>query len=74
MTIDENNILFEKAKSRKDGVYSYKGYFWVVKDKRFIAFATSSGDFYERFGMGNVKLGKFDYPIRTKVVQWLREQ
>ena len=37
MRIDETNLLHEKAKIRKDGVYSFRGNMWVVKDKKFVA-------------------------------------
>ena len=36
MTIDETNLLVEKAKLRKDGIYSFRGNLWVVKDNKFI--------------------------------------
>jgi hypothetical protein len=32
MTIEETNLLHEKAKGRKDGIYSFRGNLWVVKN------------------------------------------
>ena len=36
MTVDEINLLHEKAKIRKNGVYSFRGNLYVIKDKMFI--------------------------------------
>jgi len=47
MKIDEVNILKEKAKTRKNGVYSFRGNLWVVKDNKFIAFANPFGECYQ---------------------------
>lgn len=38
MTIDETNLLHQKARSKKDGVYSFLGNLWAVKSNKFLAF------------------------------------
>ena len=75
MTIEETNILYDKAKDRKDGVYSFRGNLWVVKNKRFIAFSDFSGYCYARMGAFNVLIEKVDrYKRKEKLIEWLRTQ
>ena len=75
MTIDDTNILIEKAKTRKDGVYSFKGYLWVVKNNKFVAFADNYGNCYQRFGVFNASIGKVDRYKRKQILSnWLKSQ
>ena len=75
MTIDEINILNNKAETRKDGVYSYKSNLWVVKDNKFVAFADYFGNCYQRFGSFNVSIGKVErYDRKQKLTECLRAQ
>lgn len=75
MTIDEINLLQEKAKSRKDGIYSYKGYLYDVKDFKFVAFADYFGECFQRMGAFNIRIGKVERnEIRKKLTEWLRNQ
>lgn len=75
MTIVELNILEEKAKHRKNGVYTYKGYFWVVMNNNFIVFADRQGHIYQRIGMFNVLIGKTGkYEVRSELINWLKKQ
>lgn len=75
MTIDETNLLQEKAKTRKDGVYSFRGNLYVVKDSKFIAFANYFGECYQRMGAFNVQIGKVErYDRKQKLMDWLRSQ
>ena len=73
MTVDETNLLNEKAKSKKDGVYSFRGNLWVVKSNRFIAFIKPTGEVLERFGSFNYELGSFNnfprYEWKNKLIQ-----
>lgn len=75
MTIDETNILHEKAKKRKDGIYTFGSYLWVVKDFRFIAFANFHGECYQRMGAFNYQIGQCDrYDRKKKLTEWLKKQ
>ena len=75
MTIDDTNILIEKAKTRKDGVYSFKGYLWVVKNNKFVAFADNYGNCYQRFCAFNASIGKVDRYKRKQILSnWLKSQ
>lgn len=58
MKITDHNILVDKAKSRKDGVYSYNGFVYLVKNKNFFAFAETSGEIYQVAGIIHVRIGK----------------
>lgn len=71
MTITEINILNVKASKRKDGVYSYKGYYWVVKGNAFIAFADYGGEVYLRQGSFNYQLAKIDTWKRREFLKTL---
>lgn len=78
MTTEELNKLIEKAKTRKDGVYSFRGYYWAVKNKQFIAFVNPKGQLLQRSGNFNVQIGQFstDYKWerRDKLKEWLKKQ
>lgn len=75
MTIDEIILLQDRAITRKDGVYSFKGYSWVVKNNKFIAFSDYYGNCYQRMGSFNVSIGKVErYDIKKKLKEWLQSQ
>lgn len=78
MTVTETNLLNEKAKSKKDGVYSFRGNLWVVKSNRFIAFCDNRGQVLQRFGSFNSQIGDFSSVERRdwkkKLIEWLRSQ
>ncbi len=75
MTIEETNMLHEKAKTRKDGVYSFRGNFWVVREGKFLAFANPFGECYQRMGAFNVQIGKVEsYDRKKRLVELLRSQ
>ena len=75
MTVTETNILHDKAKYRNDGIYSYRGYLWAVKDHKFIAFADYFGNCYQRFGAFNAQIGKVEpYNRKTALKKWLDKQ
>lgn len=75
MTIGETNILHDKARGRKDGVYSFRGNLWVVKNENFIAFADPFGNCHQRMGDFNASIGKVEsYDRKQKLTEWLRSQ
>lgn len=76
MTVDETNILNDKAKSRKDGVYIFRSSFWAVKDGKFVAFIDPFGKCFQRFGFFNTQIGEIPekYERRSKLVEWLKKQ
>lgn len=75
MTIEETNLLIEKAKDRKDGIYSFRGNLWVVKNCMFIAFSDYSGNCYQRLGAFNYQIGKVErHNRKAKLLEWLKKQ
>ena len=70
MNTDELNLLHKKAKTRKDGIYSFKGNYWVVKNNCFVVFADYYGDVYQRYGNFNVKICKIE---RRDSIKWLKD-
>jgi hypothetical protein len=75
MTVDETNLLHERAKTKNDGVYSYQGNLYVVKDNKFIAFSDYHGNCHQRMGTFNVSIGKVEgYDRKRKLLKWLRSQ
>lgn len=79
MTVDQVNKLHKKAETRKDGVYSYEGVLWVVKNKHFIAFLEPNGDFLQRMGafnalIGNLSTIEWKVDRRKRVIEWLKKQ
>jgi hypothetical protein len=78
MTIDETNLLHEKAKTKKDGVYSFRGNLWAVKNGKFIAFIDNRGQFLQRFGAFNALLGDLSsverWDWKKNFTKWLNTQ
>ena len=75
MTISEINILHEKAKTKKDGIYSYRNNYYAVKNGRFIAYANFMGECFQRMGAFNAVIGKVDhYDRKNKLKEWLKSQ
>jgi len=73
MKIKDHNCLIEKAKNKSDGVYSYHGYLYVVKNNCFNAFADYFGDIYIVIGIFSVKIGKCErYNRRKKLLEYLQ--
>lgn len=60
MKIDEHNVLIDKAKTRKDGVYTYRGYDFVVKNNNFIGYSDYFGNIYQISYSFHVSLGKVE--------------
>lgn len=51
MTIETVNKLIDKAKTRKDGIYSYDIFNYVVKNNCFVAYREKmTGRIFERVG------------------------
>lgn len=46
MKVTQHNEIIDRAKARKDGVYSYQGYLYMVKNGFFKGYADPYGDVY----------------------------
>jgi len=77
MTIDETNLLHKKAETKKDGIYSFKGNLWAVRNGKFIAFVNTKGVMLHRYGAFNhqVKdLSNIDkWQWKNKFKEWLSQ-
>ena len=71
MTINEHNILINKAKDRKDGIYQYRGNYYVVKNNNFIAYANYFGEIFQIQCSFHVSLGKVDSYLRKEKLKEL---
>lgn len=56
-TVTNLNLIHDKAKGKRDGVYSFRGVVYRVSDGRFTHFA-HNGEILQRAGGFNVLLGK----------------
>jgi hypothetical protein len=76
MTIDETNLLNKRAETKKDGVYSFRGYLWAVKNKRFVAFVDNRGLTFQRFGSFNSEIGDLSsverWNWKKKLIEWMK--
>lgn len=73
MKIEEHNTLINKAKTRKDGVYSYNTYLYVVKNNAFIAYSDYFGNISSIQGVFHYQIGKVEsYDRKKKLIEYLR--
>ena len=69
MLVSQRNKLHEKAKSKKDGVYSSSPYIYCVKNGGLIAYADYFGNVYRCYGMFDSQIGKCEGYDRRKVLK-----
>jgi hypothetical protein len=75
MTIAERNLLIDKAKSKKDGVYMCIPYMYVVKNNSLIAYSDYFGVCYSCHGYFNVQIGKVErYDRKKALTKYLKQQ
>lgn len=76
MTYDVAKILSDKAKQRKDGIYTYKTFLYAVKDNRFVAYCNYFGECFQWFGSFSVGIGKMEdrFIAKDKLKEWLKSQ
>jgi len=74
LTISETKILIEKKKKKKDGIYSYKGNLYIVKDNKFRVYCDYFGNVYQLSGSFFVSIGKIEkrYEHRQKLKELLK--
>lgn len=73
MTVEEINVLNDKAKSKKDGVYSHRGIDYVVLNNKFVAFSTKFGECFQRYGRFNVSIGNVGFRNgRRALIDWMK--
>lgn len=73
MEISIHNNLIDKSKTRKDGVYQYKGYLYLVKNNNFIAYADYFGNLNTVHGVFHHTHGKCErYDRKKKLLEYLK--
>lgn len=74
MKVKQHNELIDRARTRKDGVYSYQGYLYVVKDGFFKGYADPYGDlFLVAYGF-HTKRGRCErYMRKEKLKEFLKQ-
>ena len=68
MRITDHDAIFEKAKTRKDGVYSHGEYLYSVVNNRPTAYADYHGNLSLFYGAFHVSQGKCDRHDRRKTL------
>ena len=68
MKITVRNELVERAKTRKDGVYKYKGYYWVCKNHGLVAYG-DQGDIYSCYGSFTIRHSSVNSWEQKKVLK-----
>lgn len=58
-TIENINLIHDKAKAKKDGVYTFRGLVYRVKSGRFTHYVYGQ-DVIERFGNFDVTIGSIN--------------
>ncbi len=78
MTVEEVNLLHKKASTRKDGVYSFQGNLWAVKNNKFVAFVDPYGNCAQRYGSLCLSIGNLSnydrWERKEKFKEWLKSQ
>jgi len=74
MTIETQNKLVEKSKTKKDGVYTFGGYYYAVKEGGLVAFSDYD-TCYACYGSFNTPIGKLSFPSKGKqaLKDWLKK-
>lgn len=72
MTTKEYNKLIDRSKNKKDGVYKYYDFYYVVKNNHFVAYADDSGECFQCFGAFVISFGRVkSYERKNKLLKWL---
>lgn len=74
MLISELELLNEKSKKRKDGIYSYGQYYYAVKDKVFKGYVSKiDGRMYQVLFSFTVDIAKVKpHESKKELKKWLK--
>lgn len=59
LTVENQSLIVEKAKTKADGVYSFRGIVYRVRDNRVTHFACG-GEILQPYGHFNAVVGSYD--------------
>ena len=71
LTIENCDLIKEKAKTKNDGVYTIRGILYRVKNNKVTHYATS-GAVYENFGGFTCNVGSYNALDRDKARKMLK--
>ena len=63
--IENSNLVIDKALTKKDGVYSFRGFLYRVKNFR-VTHIAHRGIILERFGNFNIEVGSYQWMYEAK--------
>lgn len=59
LNTDNQKYINEKAKTKNDGIYTARGIYYLVKNKKVVAFACK-GEVIQQYGIFNTVIGKYN--------------
>lgn len=76
ISIEDGSLFSEKAKSKKDGVYSLRWYLYAVIWNRFVAYMDYRWDFYQCFWNFVTKIWLVEDRTkrRSEIKKWMIEE
>ena len=77
MKLTDTILINKKAETKKDGAYSFRGFLYAVKSKKFVMWVNSRGEVFQRYGSFNTIIGNLDvtekYNWRKKIIKLLEK-
>lgn len=58
LTIENQELIYQRAATKVNGIYSFRGVFYAVKDKK-VLYLASNGEIIQPYGNFNVLLGTY---------------
>lgn len=76
MKIDEVSLFKEKAKTKKDWIYSLRWYLWVVIDNYFVSYMDYRWNFYQVMWIFVTKIWEVEdrNKRRSEIKKWMVEE
>ena len=71
LTIENQNLITQKAKDKKDGCYQFRGVAYRVRKGR-VTHLAHAGNVVQPFGHFNVQLGKLDHCSSDYALKFLK--
>ena len=71
LTLDNQNAINEKAKTKKDGCYQFRGVAYRVRDGAVTHFV-SGGEVMQQYGYFNVTVTKLEHSSSDYAVKFLK--
>lgn len=72
VNFDNQKLVHEKAKTKNDGVYSFRGIVYKVYDKKVVYLVDCDGTILKPFGSFNVVSGKCPSIYQSEKIKYLK--